>query len=114
MRHPEIDVLGYRIDETAAFSRHAFIHHAQTQIANLGVQGISEYDQHDCWRKQELDKQDTIAPELLDFFRGQREIASYERGHWPPLPFELHLAHLNHIQSEERKRQYDQCHYRPK
>src|SRR5262249_42060390 len=114
IRHLEIHILGQRIDEALAFGCHALIHHAQTQVANPRVQGKSEDDQHDCRRKHQLNQQDAIASELLDFLHRQSEISSYEGSHRSLLSLELHLAHLNHIQSEEGERQYQQRNHQAK
>src|SRR4030095_6097768 len=114
IRHLEIHILGQKVDEALAFGCHTLVHHAQTQVANLRVQGISKDDQHDCRRKHQLNQQDAITPELLDFLHRQSEISSYEGSHRSLLSLELHLAHLNHIQSEERERQYQQRNHRPK
>src|SRR5207247_6107247 len=82
MRHIEIHVLGKRVDETPAFCCDAMIDDTRAQVANLRVQGISEYDQHHCRRKHQLNQENAVAPELLNFLHGQSEITSYEGWHW--------------------------------
>ena len=76
MRHVEVHVPCRRVDEAPAFGCDTFIHDAETQIANLRVQGESENDQHDRWRKHQLNQENPVAPQLLNFFGSQREITS--------------------------------------
>ena len=104
----EIHVLRQRVDEASAFCCETFIHYAKTQVADFGVQGKSEDDQDDGGRKHQLNQKNAIAPQLLNFLGGERNVTSNRRRHESLLCFELHFAHLNHIQSEEGKGQYQQ------
>src|SRR5262249_39219609 len=84
--HLEIHILGEGVDQSSAFGCETFIHDAETQIANLRVQGISEYDQHNRRRQHQLDQQDAIAPELLDFLGSESNVTSNECRHWISYP----------------------------
>src|SRR5580765_559259 len=100
----EIYVPGQRVDEIPAFYGEVFIHHAKAKIADSGVQSVSENDQYDRWRQHQLNNQTTVALELLNFLEQQCVITTYHGAHHTLLSLELHLAHLEHIHSEERKR----------
>src|SRR5262249_20686598 len=84
--HIEINVLGKSIDEVPALCCEAFIHNAQAQVTDPGVQGVSEYDQHVGRWKHQLNQQDALASQLLDFLGQESEVTTYRGKHGSSYP----------------------------
>ncbi len=80
-RHIEIHVLSECVDQITAFDGEALVYNSYSQIANLGVQRVSEDDEHDGRWNHQLNNEAGVASELLEFLRGQRKITPDKSAH---------------------------------